>query len=92
MPYKDPERKQQWEREHRVEPRFRGHKGLDLQLSSPCISLFAHAKDQPASGWKVLAGLIGVGIALFLALPGAALSGVPGPEPSKLVRPKSPGT
>jgi len=38
--------------------------------------------DQPASGWKVLAGLVvGVGIAQVLALAGEGFPGVPGPDP-----------
>ena len=95
MPYKDPERKRQWEREHR-EQRNARRRALKLVVQpavSPKAGLGPRPNDQPASGWKVLASLVvGVGIALVLALAGAGFPGVPGPDPNGSARPKTPDT
>jgi hypothetical protein len=57
MPYKDLERKRQWEREHREQRNARRRELKVQALVSPKAGLDPHAKDQPASGWRVLAGL-----------------------------------
>ena len=83
MPYKNPERKRQWEREHRDQRNAR-RRALKL-IVQPVVpskaGLDPRQNDQPASGWKVLAGLVvGIGIALVLALAGAGFPGVAGPD------------
>jgi hypothetical protein len=65
MPYKDPERKRQWECEHREQ---RNARRRALRLMSQTVVTPKPAPDpvpnqQPTSGWKVLLGLsVGVGI------------------------------
>jgi hypothetical protein len=81
MPYKDPEPKRQWEREHREQrnARRRALKLVVQPVVSPKAGLDPRPNDQPASGWKVLAGLVvGVGIILLGALAGTTLPHVTG--------------
>ena len=78
MPYKDPERKRQWEREHR-EQRNARRRGLRLTAQtvvSPKRAPDPAPKQSPTSGWKdILVLAVGVGIALAVALAGAGLPG-----------------
>jgi hypothetical protein len=75
MPYKNPEHKRQWEREHRGQRnaqrrtrRLEEKNGLIARNPAPDPIL----AQQPKSGWK---GVVGLGVALGLVLLGA-LSGV----------------
>jgi hypothetical protein len=70
VPYKDPERKRQWENEHR-ERRNARRKAQRLAARSglPNVAKLSPdpvaAQNQP-SGWKVLLGLaVGIGIILL---------------------------
>lgn len=73
MPYKDPERKRQWEREHREQ---RNTRRRELRLAEQTISTPKPMPDPipsspPASGWKHILGLaVGVGIIVLGALAG----------------------
>ena len=81
MPYKDPERKRQWEREHRKErnARRRNH-GLAVpnRLPDPILA------QEPSTGWKVAAAIGGlalaVGMALLTAWGGVSGSGSDSPK------------
>lgn len=74
MPYKDPERKRQWEREHREERNARRRRSV-FPAHTPS-SAARPAPDpispqEPGSAWEIMAGIIvfalAVGIALFAA-------------------------
>ena len=78
MPYKDPERKRQWEREHREQRNAARRKQPLAAGSRKCI--VPKPVPDPISaknasdGWKVLAALaVGVGIALLGAFAGVKL-------------------
>jgi hypothetical protein len=74
MPYKNPEHKRQWEREHREQRnaqrrqrRFETQRNLVVHQQLPAA---VPAKDS-ASGWKTLLGLaIGMGVILLRAVAG----------------------
>ena len=76
MPYKDPEHKRHWEREHREQ---RNARRRALRLSPEIATTPKPVSDpastqQPTSGWKDILGLaVGLGIAIAGALSGAAL-------------------
>ena len=82
MPYKDPERKQQWEREHREQ---RNARRKALRLTTQSVVTQKPAPDPlpnqpPTSGWKMIAGLaVGFGIIVLGALAGVSLPGNFGP-------------
>ena len=84
MPYKDPERKRQWEREHREQ---RNARRRALRLTAQTVSPAKPVPDpaanqQHTSGWKMFLGLaVGLGMALAAALGGA---GLPTPAPAAL--------
>ncbi len=81
MPYKDPERKRQWEREHREQRNARRRARLPNQTLVTPKPAPDPLSNQPTSGWKALLGLaVGVGIALVAALAGAELSGLGGSD------------
>ena len=67
MPYKDPERKRQWEREHRDQ---RNARRRELRLTTQTVVTPKPVPDpaltgETTSAWKIVAGLtVGVGIAL----------------------------
>lgn len=72
MPYKDSERKRQWEWEHREQ---RNTRRLSGRTVNPKAVPDPAPNQQPTSGWKVLAGLaVGLGIALVAAIAGAGVS------------------
>jgi hypothetical protein len=76
MPYIDPERKRQWEREHREQ---RNGRRRALRLRAQTIVGPKPAPDpsqsQRPSGWKDILGLaVGVGIIVLGALTGASFT------------------
>ena len=80
MPYKDPERKRQWEREHREERNARRRRAR-LGIGSGQPEILGPAPD-PASDqkrwstWKTLIGLaVGIGVVLL-----GAVAGTSGPD------------
>ena len=84
MPYKDPERKRQWEKEHR-EQRNARRRMRRLSVPSGHVNA-ANASPDPApdqqrtSGWKVLLGFaVGLGVLVL-----AAVAGVNPPPPGGL--------
>jgi hypothetical protein len=65
MPYKDPERKRQWEQEHRAERNARRRKQpltIPYRVHDP-LSL-----REPTTGWKVAAGIGGLALAFGMGL------------------------
>ena len=75
MPYKDPERKRQWEHEYREQ---RNARRQELRLMGPTVFNLKYASDPPpsqsTSGWKDILGLaVGVGIILLGAIAGTPL-------------------
>jgi len=76
MPYKDPERKKQWEREHREERNARRRKQhlsapSRAKLAKPTHGPFPH--QEPQSAWKAIAALVvGLGVVLLTAVAGLA--------------------
>ena len=76
MPYKDPERKRQWEREHREQRNARRRTLRFSAVVTPKPVPDPVPNQPPPSGWKNILGLaVGVGIIVLGALAGA---GVPG--------------
>jgi len=81
MPYKDPERKRQWERDHREQRNARrriqaarvGHPSLPKPVPDPVSA------QKPTNAWKVLQTIGGfalvVGIALLAAWDGIGAAG-----------------
>lgn len=79
MPYKDPERKRQWEREHRaLRNAQRRQKRLEPQRNSAAyqqMSEPAPARNS-GTGWKLFLGLaVGIGAILVGALAGMGSPG-----------------
>jgi len=72
MPYKDPERKRQWEREHRLERNARKRKArLDIRSGQP--EILGPAPDpisdhQPSTGWNIVAGIVSLVLAVGMIL------------------------
>lgn len=80
MPYKDPERKRKWEREHREERNAARRR----QPLSPGSGQYTVPKPRPApisaqqsgDGWKVLASIaVGIGVVLLGLFAGAGRFG-----------------
>ena len=78
MPYKDPERKRQWEREHRER---RNSQRRKQHLAARAKRGFLNPAPDPISiqqtkrGWNAIIGLaIGLGFILLAALTGMHLS------------------
>ena len=69
MPYKDPERKRQWEREHRVQRNVRRRMQPSDARTKPGLSNPAPdpgSNQQAQSAWKIMAGFaLAVGIGLL---------------------------
>lgn len=69
MPYKDPERKKQWEREHREQRNADRRKQRLAEQPKPDFPGLAPdpVADRPAkSGWKMIFGLaVGIGVVLL---------------------------
>jgi hypothetical protein len=78
MPYKDPERKRQWEREHREQ---RNARRRALRVTAQTVVTPKPVPDPPTShqhtgGWKDIFGLaVGVGILMLAAFAGTNLPG-----------------
>lgn len=71
MPYKDPERKREWEREHREERNARRRRPLFPANMMPRVPRSAHdpIPDQEPQSWQLVVGLaVGLGVVLFAAL------------------------
>jgi hypothetical protein len=88
MPYKDPERKRQWEREHREQRNARRRRSvfpthMPSSVTRPAPDPVSHQGS--GSAWEVMAGIIvfalAVGIALFAAWSGASGSDFDSPKP-----------
>ena len=77
MPYKNPERKRQWEREHREERNAnRRQQFANRMATGPKPSPDRISDLQEKSGWKTFIGLtVGIGIVLLAALAGISTSG-----------------
>ena len=74
MPYKDPERKRQWEREHRQQRNTQRRQRPLEPETAPVMPKPVHdpvSVQHSGNGWTIVAAMaIGVGIALFGALTG----------------------
>jgi ferric-dicitrate binding protein FerR (iron transport regulator) len=85
MPYKDPERKRQWEREHREERNARRRMWFAARSEpiAPKPTPDPIPAKEPTSAWRVVAGIgacvLAVGIALLAAWGGASTSLDSGP-------------
>jgi ferric-dicitrate binding protein FerR (iron transport regulator) len=84
MPYKDPERKRQWEREHREQRNAARRKQRMTEGSGqrviPRLMADPDSSQQSGNGWKALASIaIGIGVVLL-----AAVAGVNPPPPDDL--------
>ncbi len=83
MPYKDLERKRQWEREHREQ---RNARRRALRVTPKTKAIPKPAPDpapsqQPTSGWKDILGLVvGAAILIVAAFAGASISADFGPS------------
>ena len=80
MPYKDPERKRQWEREHREKRNARRiQRRLEPQRSAGVYQQMpdpAPAKDS-GGGWKLFLGLtVGIAVILLGAMAGVNASSI----------------
>ncbi len=87
MPYRNPEHKRQWEREHRAQRnaqrrmrRLEGINGLIARIPAPD----PNSDQPPTSGWKVMAEIgafvLAVGLGVLAALGGANASLDSGPD------------
>ncbi len=78
MPYKDPERKKQWEREHRAERtarRKRQRVSARMEFAAPKPAPDPASDQKPRSRWKAFLGLaIGLGFVLLATLAGIGMS------------------
>ena len=77
MPYKNPERKRQWEREHR-EQRNAQRRIRRLEAENDIIARKAapdpNSHHQRKGGWKGIIGLVvGLGVVLLATLAGVSL-------------------
>jgi hypothetical protein len=81
MPYKDPERKRQWEREHRGERNARRRRQLFPAHMTPNVPKPAPdpvSHQEPGNAWEVMAGIIGLALAVGIALFAAWMRGASG--------------
>lgn len=75
MPYKDPERKRQWERDNREQRNAKRRKPFDVRVRIARI-LRNRTPDpvrapEEKSGWKVLLGFaVGLGVVVLATNPG----------------------
>jgi len=73
MPYKDPERKRQWEREHRLQRNARRRKNRLVARMAPTTH-DPVAAQEPQSNWKTVLGWIAfIGITALAAWSGASV-------------------
>lgn len=74
MPYKDPERKRQWERDHREERNARRRGSVSNYPPDPCgvqVPLPDRIADDSSDDAKMIVGVVtGVVVVLFLAFVG----------------------
>jgi hypothetical protein len=80
MPYKNPEDKRRWEREHREERNARRRLNPNVQSAYTPVPDPAPANEK-SSGWKILASIaVGIGVAFLAALAGVSQidGGTPG--------------
>jgi ferric-dicitrate binding protein FerR (iron transport regulator) len=90
MPYKNPEHKRQWEREHRKQRNAqrrmkRLERKNDIIARNPAAD--PNSERKPKSGWKGIIGLaVGLGIVLLTALGGVSV-----PSPGSFEPPPTPG-
>jgi len=77
MPYKDPERKRQWEREHRDQRNARRRAvRLTAEMDKTPKPLPNTNAGAPMSGWKAFAGLaVGIGILIVAVFAGINMPG-----------------
>ena len=78
MPYKNPEDKRRWERDHRAQRNEQRKKRLAAPMKTilPKPAPDPVSDQQAESGWKVILGLaLGFGIVLVAALGGAGAPG-----------------
>ena len=85
MPYKNPEDKRRWEREHRQQRNAqRRHRlGAVTRPVAPDSEPDAASNQQPKGGWSAVIGLaVGIGIGFLAALAGvsSASGGRIGPQ------------
>jgi hypothetical protein len=82
MPYKDPERKRQWEREHREERNARRRRPVFPAHMTPNVPKPAPdpiSNQEPGSAWEVMAGMIVVALAVGITLLMSWRTGASGP-------------
>ena len=92
MPYKNPEDKRQWEREHREQRNARRRMRLAATRSSPILpkpALAPISSENPKSTWQVLKRIGGFALAVGIVVL-AALSGINVPVPGGAGRPLAP--
>ncbi len=88
MPYKNPEDKRRWEREHREQrnaKRRRRHLGAQMEPIVPKSAPDPIPDQESTNGWKVIIGLaVGFGVVLLAALGGMFVPGTDsrGPSPN----------
>ena len=71
MPYKDPEHKRRWEREHRQERNARRRKRFIHGVAVPSVSTQLHdpiPNENTQSAQLIIAAVIGIGVVLSLFL------------------------
>jgi hypothetical protein len=77
MPYKNPEDKRQWEREHRKERNARRRKQYFAPRAAPTVQKRPHdpiSAQEPKHGWKPILGFaVGLGVVLLAAFAGLNL-------------------
>lgn len=84
MPYKNPEHKRQWEREHR-EQRNAMRRAQRLAArsghpSTPKLAPDPMSDQESQSGWKLILGFaVGLGVVLLAAIAGANPPASPAP-------------
>jgi len=73
MPYKNPQDKRRWEREHRELRNARRREKRSGMKSRTAHAVPAANPPEETSGWKLLAGIaIGIGVALLSAVAGSS--------------------
>ena len=74
MPYKDPERKRQWEQAHReLRNKQRRAQRLAVHTTTPVCSELDPNEKKPHSAWSVIRVAAGVGIFLLITIAGVRI-------------------
>ena len=77
MPYKNPEDKKRWEREHRTQRNAQRKARESFENSAPIARNTAPdpgRASEPGNGWQIILGLVvWVGVMLLIAFVGASL-------------------